>query len=490
MLTVLIAAKEVLVRIGISASIPWAALEAVLAGETGDSGEMASLYHQYHPDLLILDGGMPGMSEQLRRIREEGWRCEVILLAESQADAELAEAEGLDASEILVRPSLADGDLRAAVERACEALQPGVSQWKEERENRQNKAWKDFLFGKGCEKLPFRATGITVFRQFQEREGSLAQQRSLNELLLKKIGRPKAFTHLHQDGCEVMIWKDLPEKHLSRNTLEEVLQYLRDTLHVNVGCVMLPKAQQGVRLPAIARRAVSALKDPLLFDSPVIYLDENERYCHERLNSLRNEFAISWPFFRQCTDLTELKERLDCYPEALDEGMAGVLEKARPLLEKLEINLPRGEGGLEALTERICEKAEEKLRTEIPAFRPQIHSVMHTIIDSLPEHVSREELSKSVFYDSAYFSRLFKRETGMSYIEYLSEIRMMQARTMIGNTNSSYSEIARAVGFPNTSYFFKRFRAFFGMTPGEWREKVTAEKRNGANGPHIQTEIG
>ena len=93
----------------------------------------------------------------------------------------------------------------------------------------------------------------------------------------------------------------------------------------------------------------------------------------------------------------------------------------------------------------------------------------------MQDQLSREELSRSIHYDSAYFSRLFRQETGMNYVDYLFELRMLRAQALIRDAECSFGKIARTVGFQNTSYFFKRFRQFSGMTPSDWRKQVTKE---------------
>ena len=71
MLTALIAEDELLVRLGISSSVPWAELDVAVIGEVEDGLEAWTLYQKYNPDIVIVDLLMPGMSgmELLQRIR-------------------------------------------------------------------------------------------------------------------------------------------------------------------------------------------------------------------------------------------------------------------------------------------------------------------------------------------------------------------------------------------------------------------------------------
>ena len=58
----------------------------------------------------------------------------------------------------------------------------------------------------------------------------------------------------------------------------------------------------------------------------------------------------------------------------------------------------------------------------------------------------------------------------MTYSEYLQNIRLKKAKTMLLETNLSVSEIAEQVGYHNKGYFYKIFTEKFGMTPAKYRE--------------------
>ena len=88
----------------------------------------------------------------------------------------------------------------------------------------------------------------------------------------------------------------------------------------------------------------------------------------------------------------------------------------------------------------------------------------------LRENLTREGISKFVSYESAYFSRLFKTETGLSYTDYLLQLRILRAQELLSETDASISEIADQCGFSGSSYFSGCFRQLTGMTPHAWRE--------------------
>ncbi|MBP1999972.1 AraC-like DNA-binding protein [Paenibacillus shirakamiensis] len=71
------------------------------------------------------------------------------------------------------------------------------------------------------------------------------------------------------------------------------------------------------------------------------------------------------------------------------------------------------------------------------------------------------------------FSRLFRSETGMSPVDYLNQIRMSEAKKMLGMKNSRVKEIAAAVGFRSEFYFSRRFQSSVGVTPTLFKNRDT-----------------
>ncbi len=84
--------------------------------------------------------------------------------------------------------------------------------------------------------------------------------------------------------------------------------------------------------------------------------------------------------------------------------------------------------------------------------------------------VTMEEAAAMVFLSPAYFSRIFKEETGSNFNSYVNKIRIDAAKKMLLNDNLSLSDISTLVGFDGQSYFSKVFKRVTGVTPGRYRE--------------------
>ncbi|MDF2961965.1 MAG: AraC family transcriptional regulator [Paenibacillus sp.] len=82
------------------------------------------------------------------------------------------------------------------------------------------------------------------------------------------------------------------------------------------------------------------------------------------------------------------------------------------------------------------------------------------------------EIADSVHLSQYYFSRIFKRSTGYSVLEYINKYRLTRSKQLLASSKLGTGEIAQRVGFCSQSYFTKIFKTHEGMTPKDYRKYV------------------
>lgn len=86
--------------------------------------------------------------------------------------------------------------------------------------------------------------------------------------------------------------------------------------------------------------------------------------------------------------------------------------------------------------------------------------------------ISLDSVSAILGINASYFSSLFKREMGVNFVDYLTDLRMQAARELLADPLRSTAEVASLVGYENANYFTRAFKKKTGMTPTEYRRQA------------------
>ncbi|WP_158583893.1 AraC family transcriptional regulator [Salinibius halmophilus] len=100
-----------------------------------------------------------------------------------------------------------------------------------------------------------------------------------------------------------------------------------------------------------------------------------------------------------------------------------------------------------------------------------MNDALHQIHRSLAAPLSVAELAKRSSYSSFHFQRLFKAQTGLSINQYIRQTRLeWVANLLVFHPNQTIAELADLCGFQSIASFSHSFRAYFGVTPKQWRK--------------------
>ena len=98
-----------------------------------------------------------------------------------------------------------------------------------------------------------------------------------------------------------------------------------------------------------------------------------------------------------------------------------------------------------------------------------VNKAVYYIEQNYRSDINLQGISDFVGLAPAYFSRLFKKETGLSFIDYVMQKRVEKAKNLLANTNMKIYEICQEVGYTDTRYFIKMFKGVTGMTPMQFK---------------------
>ncbi|GAB3234745.1 hypothetical protein GCM10027346_23860 [Hymenobacter seoulensis] len=101
-------------------------------------------------------------------------------------------------------------------------------------------------------------------------------------------------------------------------------------------------------------------------------------------------------------------------------------------------------------------------------------AVVQYIKQHLTEQITVEKLSELACMSKATFFRVFKRELGLTPVEYIIQERLAEAKRLLRNPVTTVADVCFRAGFNNTAYFQKLFKQYEGITPGLYKKQYVA----------------
>ncbi|MGN1026916.1 MAG: PocR ligand-binding domain-containing protein [Faecousia sp.] len=106
---------------------------------------------------------------------------------------------------------------------------------------------------------------------------------------------------------------------------------------------------------------------------------------------------------------------------------------------------------------------------ELPKSSPVYPAVAY-VHNHRQEMVTMNDMARLCHLSPSYFSRVFRRELGENFINYVNRIKVQWAKERLRNSNDSVVQIAQELGYMDSSYFISVFKKFEGTTPLVYRQ--------------------
>ena len=185
-------------------------------------------------------------------------------------------------------------------------------------------------------------------------------------------------------------------------------------------------------------------------------------------------------------DLLEMYERL---PEMEYERIVEIAELIESIVEYTVDRALKSRSRDEAYRWMLSangEQAEAEIQEileprSVPAQEPEqspvkpssaVYPAVVYIRDHPRENVSMKEMADLCHLSPSYFSRLFNRETGETFVNYVNRQKIRLAKEELRGTNKSINQISSDVGYLNVSNFIAVFKRLEGVTPSVYRQHM------------------
>ena len=200
------------------------------------------------------------------------------------------------------------------------------------------------------------------------------------------------------------------------------------------------------------------------------YEPRKEFVQRSRNASLDDQWTVDWLSFGFSYDLFESELfTKQSFVMFRFRDPASVSASIRKIRDALENDSEYGEFGASAiLYSLLIDLNRETLSLPAPAKKknPAIDAVMKYIDDNYTTEITLGDLCEVAGgISEQYLCRLFKQNTGERPIEYILHKRISMARSYLEKTDMPIPDVAKLTGFHNTSYFYRNFKKFTGISP-------------------------
>lgn len=516
-----LADDEPLILEGLKCALEWEAMDIEICGTAINGIDAWAQIKKHSPDIVITDIKMASMDglELTKKITTMQVRPSVIIIS-GYSDFQYAkQAIQLQVSSYLIKP-IDRSELLESVKRALSELDDrssyermkSIKQWCEHDSLIENHLLKENpkIDSLDVPKLS-NCLYVAVLKDLDTPNTSKSDQynveiRRIAEDCINHFILDFIFFQRQNTENEYVIILDLKNK--SDNALDIVMKCtskLEDELHIKLGfhcaigisdiCFGMDKIWQGYLDAALIAQNINPNEH-----SPVMTKKDFSAICSDlsidssQLDSLID--SIEMGFHQKIKE--ELKIILDAnVPQNffllhMRYTLQQILLRTYRLLDKYGKNNYGFEGSISYPFQKIKQyrdinEAVEDFSVKLVEISKLIYSkssqnptAIQQIKNYIDEHYCEDiplnSIAQHFYMNAAYLSRLFKKEIGLNFNDYLTDRRMRRAALLISSTDYKLHEIASMIGYDNINYFLRRFRIFYGCTPTQYKKQHSEVK--------------
>ncbi|SEI50320.1 AraC-type DNA-binding protein [Lachnospiraceae bacterium A10] len=207
-------------------------------------------------------------------------------------------------------------------------------------------------------------------------------------------------------------------------------------------------------------------------DSTVLFLGiSNELF--EREDDYGKKFSRAQDFFRKLV----IRRKKDLKFIRFTPR-PGAREQLEPVIAAIVKENALCRPGYESIVAGLLERMNTILMSQyqIALSKKEQTQVRKLLFDDVIDYIDQNyadvtlnDLCKKFSYNTYYFNRLIKENTGLTYSQYLQKVRLDKAAFYLKTTHDSIERIALRVGYTNQGFFYEKFELRFGVSPREYR---------------------
>ena len=471
----------------------------VLCAENGV--EALDIFRQYRPDIVFIDINLPGISglEAIRQMKIISDHARYVILSAYNMFEYAQEAIRLHVVDFLIKP-IQSADLQKIMAKLADELsQASAASQHMEMQNEQCRTIRPLLENDCIYTIASLREGTSVsaifdFLQMKVLSGCVVVARGENGTVqfiqhIRKRLRIMSLDCLGDMVNEWCVFVVLSDEIMRIPQLKEVLEYIfrvsvSSGMYVGVGNITEPDDN----LKRSFNQAVFAMQYARLRGQELAFYDDLVSPENAEVMDVRSKaaeisrcilagageelFSLLKVFFVTMR-LNMTEEEILFHGNWLYTVVSSELAEAgiqQALFEPDKIRRCPDTAQMENAMIANFTAIAETQKEQMPAKLSQpIHTVLHIVRTQYMKNITLESVARQMNYTPYYLSRIFKKYTGTTFSEYLTNYRIEQAKKLLGEGKLSVKEIAYATGFNSQGYFSKIFKKYAGVSPSDFK---------------------
>lgn len=499
MYKLLIIDNEPVIRKGLKKVIPWGKYGYRICDTAIDGQDGLYKIRKYKPDLVLLDIRMPGLSgiELLEQVRKENLTCDFIVLSAYSSFSYAKELMKLGIDYYLLKP-IDETELIEILE------QIELNRQKEKQIQDQLQLFEQLneekslglLFEDKINEVPEETLLHFKEKEFQLAKFSTNIKKANTQWLKKKVEQNSHKMKLITINNNYYLLFINPVEPEVKQILKKILNrfQLYGDEHINI---MLTGVVKGPGEISHLRKQVNELatihfsfSDKKIFTYE--HITEENNIIHSEMKEVDQQKALHFIEFGDYHGIHRKGEKLQEYyqkitlpkPKVQEEiirwilALIRLIQSSYPSIDivdehKLVQNI-YNQPTLNSVVKYICK--------ELWTISLSIHNIYLSkgnIVDKVVTYVdhyyfknlSLKFVADLFHYNNAYLGKIFKKQVGKYFSDYLHEVRIKNAKKLLKQEKYKVYEIAELVGYSNSDYFYKNFKEYVGMSPKEYQMK-------------------
>ncbi|SHK00879.1 two-component system, response regulator YesN [Geosporobacter subterraneus DSM 17957] len=533
MIRVLVADDEARICKLIIKLIDWDKNDMQVIGTASNGIEALELIERENPDIIITDIRMPGydgleMIERAKKIKSD---LEFIIISGYGEFEYAKKAIEFGVKDYLLKPINKD-DLLKALLKVGEGVKKKKGQILLEKEYEQilkndaNKiregllnnlilfqpeSFRDYTLSEINENHHFRfhegffrvaalkidSVGVDCFDTIKNR---INETRDMIRAELQNVTYELDFIHSKRDLYIIMNYNEAQKRQIEKGLLKILEAFKRRVSMVEKLEITIALGEEAQDLSGITESFQSAkllVEDRLLKGTGKIIEIDKKRTDQAEIEDMFYYFSKKFIKAVELLDIDEVKKTVMHFKKDICSKNIRGAELKRMILEmenifyltmksnniKVESAQEDGQnlknlidncssidclfnGLLEHVASSLTVLAGDKYHNNLK----QIKQAKRYIEENYMKNITLEDLGAHIGFNPSYFSSLFKRETGISFVEYLSKIRIEKAKELLRESDLRIQDVCLMVGYSDAKYFTKSFIKHTGLKPNEYRK--------------------